>query len=87
MIFIINKEKILDLIEKKDKENIKVELKNIQGLCSNKKIKVEEISKYIVGFANRIGGFLIFGINDDGSFEGKDIFEKFSDGKNQGLIK
>jgi len=87
VIFILDEEEILNLIKKKDKENIKIELKNTQKLISNEKIKVKEIQKYIVGFANRLGGFLIFGINDDGTFEGENIFEKFSDGKKSGIDK
>jgi len=39
------------------------------------KQKEKDIAYEIIALANRHGGKLIFGINDDGTFEGKDVFK------------
>jgi hypothetical protein len=54
----------------KNKENIRTEFKTTPSLTDN-----EEIANQLTAFANRIGGNLIFGINNDGTYEGAKIDE------------
>jgi hypothetical protein len=81
-MYISNTEKF-DAIDKlikqgREKENLEIELKNSKKLFDkdNKKNKEKQrdIAYEIIALANRHGGKLIFGINDDGTYEGKDIF-------------
>lgn len=58
----------------KKKERMKVEFKTTPLLISSEKNRFE-IASQLVAFANRNGGFLIFGVKDDGSFEGAKIDE------------
>ncbi len=61
-----------EILKKKDKENLKNELK--QSLILRTKEGQRNLAYEIVAFANKFGGKLILGIKDDGNFEGKDIF-------------
>lgn len=54
-----------------EKENIKIELKSFEKLSPSPKDNKTDIAAEIVAMANRQGGRLIFGIRDDGSFDGK----------------
>jgi len=66
------KNEIYRILKNIDKETLYVEfkksmiLKNLNGL--------KKIANEIIAFANRYGGKLLIGINDDGNFEGKEIF-------------
>jgi hypothetical protein len=66
-------EQIYKILKNPEKEKLKIELKTsipIRTADGQSKLGYE-----IVAFANRHGGKLILGINDDGSFEGKKIFD------------
>jgi len=65
-------EQLRKIIEKK--ETMKVEFKTTPLLNPPKRNR-SEIACQLVAFANRNGGHLIFGIKDDGSFEGAKINE------------
>lgn len=58
----------------KRKETIRVELKTTPKLAPSEANQFE-IASQLVSFANRKGGYLIFGVNDDGTYEGKRIDE------------
>ncbi len=62
-------EEIQELLDKSEIENIKYELK------SSKILKEDEwkdkLAKEFVAFANRIGGKVIIGLQNDGTFDGK----------------
>ena len=64
---------IKQILNREDKENLIIELKSSRILNNPK--KKEKICKEIVALANRYGGKLILGLNDDGSYDGKNIFE------------
>jgi len=73
---------ILKILGEPEKENVRIELKrsaSIRNSSGQRKIAVE-----IVALANRYGGKLLLGINDDGTFEGKDIFNI---DKDKGIIE
>jgi hypothetical protein len=59
------------LVRQTEKENIKTELKSFRKLFPHTRENKTDIAAEIVAIANRQGGKLIFGINDDGSFDGK----------------
>ncbi len=66
-------EEIHKILKNPEKENMKNEFKDSRILKSNdgeKKLCCE-----IVAFANRYGGKILIGINDDDGFEGKGIFK------------
>jgi len=65
-------EELKKLIRKK--ESMKVEFKRSLLLTPSKENRFE-IASQLVAFANRNGGFLIFGVEDDGRFEGAKIDE------------
>ena len=71
MIVLKNCKKIYDILNKADKETIRVELKrfDVLDLKESKKKFLHEI----VAFANRYGGEIVLGINNDGTFEGKSL--------------
>ena len=66
---------IYKIINSPEKENLTIELKSFRKLFDDDhkdgSVKRKEIAYTIVALANRFGGKLIFGINDDGSFDGK----------------
>ncbi|MBF4693856.1 AlbA family DNA-binding domain-containing protein [Fusibacter ferrireducens] len=79
---------ILNILESYEKENIRVELKETSKFITGEgKFDGKEMASIIVSFANREGGMLIVGVKDDGTFEGKNIFEKFSDPGKDGFDK
>lgn len=65
--------------QSKEKENLEIELKNSKKLFDKdnqkNREKQKDLAYEIIAFANRHGGQLIFGINDDGTYEGKNIFK------------
>lgn len=66
-----------DILNNPDLENMTIEYKR-RGLLGNK-MGQEKLCFAIVALANRYGGKLILDIKDDGTFEGKDIFDIDSD--------
>lgn len=70
-----------------ENENKNFELKNSGKISNEGKLNIDDILKVIVGFSNLDGGYLIVGVNDDGSPEGKDIFNRFRDGSKSGIDK
>ena len=70
-------DEINEILRNHDAENIKIEYKRRKLLDS--KQGQEKLCFAIVALANRYGGKLILGINDDVTFEGKDIFNVDSD--------
>jgi hypothetical protein len=61
------------ILKKPEKEKIKIELKN-SSILKNEQGK-RNLCSEIVAMANRHGGKIILGINDNGDFEGKGIFK------------
>lgn len=54
-----------------EKETLTIELKSYRKLFSSDSSDIRDIGYEIVALANRHGGHLVFGLNDDGSFDGK----------------
>jgi len=79
-------EELRNIVNNPDEENLKIEFKNSNILNTNegkKKLAIE-----IVAFVNKYGGRLILGINDDRTFEGKNVFDVDTDkGKITGIIR
>ncbi len=67
------KETILNMIQNPDRENIKIELKSYKLLKEKKDL--ETIAQECIAFGNRLGGYLVIGVDDNGNFEGKGKFE------------
>lgn len=65
-------EKLYSLIRRNERENLTIELKNSAVLKD--KPSRDDLACDIVAIANRQGGKIIIGVNDDGSIEGKNIF-------------
>ena len=68
------KEFIEDLIKNREKEKANLELKSFEKVNTTKsdgKTKVEDFMADISAIANRFGGKILIGINDNGTFEGK----------------
>jgi len=79
-------EEVKNIIKNQDQENLKVEFKKSNILISNKGKK--KLAKEIVAFTNKFGGKIILGINNDRTFEGKNIFDVDTDkGIITGLIR
>ena len=76
-----NCDEIVEIVSNPDRENLLVDFKN-SGIIRGEKGK-KKLLKHIVSFANRNGGRILIGINDDCTFEGKDIFNVDDD---KGLI-
>ena len=76
-----NCNEIIEIITNPDRENLMVEFKNSGIIRSDEGRK--KLLKHIVSFANRNGGRILIGINDDCTFENKDIFDVDED---KGLI-
>ncbi|NAX26898.1 hypothetical protein CAG64_15745, partial [Vibrio sp. V38_P2S17PM301] len=74
-----------ELLSKNEVENKSLELKRIDKIKAPN--GMEEILKLIVGMANRSGGYILIGINDDGTPEGNNIFDYFSQGDKSGIDK
>lgn len=66
------REYIYKLIKDPDRETLRSELKSYKLLKNNDAL--EKIAKQVIGFANRIGGYLIIGADNDGNLEGKGKF-------------
>lgn len=66
------KNEIYRILKNKDKETLYIEFKKSM-ILKNPNGK-EKLAGEIVAFANRYGGKILIGINNDGSFEGKRIF-------------
>ena len=66
-------EDVLAILKKKEKETLTVELKRSAVLLQQDSRR--DLAYEIVALANRRGGKIILGINDDGTFEGKSIFQ------------
>ncbi len=66
-------EEICNILNNPERENIKIEFKKSDLLRDHDGQK--EIGYSIAALANRYGGKLILGINNDGTFEGKEIFD------------
>ena len=60
---------IHNLLENSEIENLKYELKSSK-ILKNDDWK-EKLAKEIIVFANRVGGKVIIGLQDDGTFDGK----------------
>lgn len=75
-------DEIYQILKNPEKENMKNEFKNSEILKSGK----EKLGYGIVAFANRNGGKLLIGINDDASFEGKGIFDDKGIDNYRGII-
>lgn len=58
-------------VRKREKENNKIELKSFRKLTDTPSDFKKDIASEIVAFANRYGGKIIFGVNNDGGFDGK----------------
>ena len=67
------REEIAELLEKSELENIKYELKSSK-IFQNADW-VDNLAKEFVAFANRNGGKLIIGLQDDGTFDGNADYE------------
>jgi len=80
-------DEIISVISAYDNETINVELKTTDKYWSGNSFQSEEFSKLITSIANREGGSVFIGINDDGSFEGNSIFEKFKSATKTGIDK
>lgn len=74
-------DEIIEIISNPDRENIVIDFKN-SDIIKNDDGK-KKLLKHIVSFANRNGGRILIGINDDCTFEGKKIFNVDDD---KGLI-
>ena len=68
-----NCDEIIGIIANPDRENLMVEFKN-SGIIRDEKGR-RKLLKHGVSFANRNGGRILIGINDDCTFENKDIFD------------
>lgn len=75
------------VFKSEENENKNFELKNSQKIVKEEKLNIDDILKIIVGFSNLDGGYLIIGVNDDGSPEGIGIFNRFKDGSKSGIDK
>lgn len=79
-------EELRNIVNNPDEENLKIEFKNSNILSTDGGKK--KLAKEIVAFANKYGGRLILGINNDRTFEGKNVFDVDTDkGKITGIIR
>ena len=70
--FMLNPKEIEELVSIRDKEKINLELKSIRIFKAlDKKEQLKKLACGIVALANKNGGKVILGINDNGSFDGK----------------
>lgn len=68
-------------------ESSSLELKSIRKLTKKDKLSFEDLLKVVVGISNNNGGYLVIGVNDDGSSEGIGIFNQFADKDKSGIDK
>ncbi|MBA7515189.1 hypothetical protein ES705_07228 [subsurface metagenome] len=61
------------IIKNPNKENLTIDFKKSDVIKSNGGQK--KLLEHIVSFANKDGGRILIGINDDGTYEGKNIFD------------
>ncbi|KKM62663.1 hypothetical protein LCGC14_1519440, partial [marine sediment metagenome] len=61
------------IIKNPNRENLTIDFKKSDVLKS--KDSQKKLIEHIVAFANQIGGMILLGINDDGTYEGKNIFD------------
>jgi len=79
---------LLHMINAYEKENLRTELKQTDKfITEDKSFRHKEMAAILTSFANREGGVLIIGVRDDGSFEGKGIFEPLSQNSKSGFDK
>ena len=79
---------VLAIIKSYEKENLITELKMVEKFWNSEgNFNHKEMATILVSFANREGGNLIVGVKDNGDFEGKGVFEIFSDGNKSGFDK
>ena len=72
-------EEIIAKAKSEDNEDLYFELKeSMKYINENGDFTLDSLLEQVVAFANREGGRLIIGIKDDGSPEGKGIFERCS---------
>jgi hypothetical protein len=83
----VNFDNYIELFKSTEVENKNLELKNSNKLNKNGKLYIDDLLSIIVGFANIDGGYLIIGVNDDGSPEGKGIFDQYSTDTKSGIDK
>lgn len=62
-------QEIETIVTRKERETIKVELKSFEKLFDKK--GADDVAFGIIAFANSFGGKIIFGVTNDGKFEGK----------------
>jgi predicted HTH transcriptional regulator len=69
----LSSKEIEELVSIRDKEKNNLELKSIRIITepSGKKDQAKQLAYGMVGLANKNGGRLILGVNDDGAFDGK----------------
>lgn len=67
----LTKEEIETFVTYRDKEKTNLELKSIRLINSGRSDSKEKLACAIAALANKDGGRLILGVNDDGTFDGK----------------
>ncbi|HCG7540883.1 TPA: ATP-binding protein [Vibrio parahaemolyticus] len=75
----------LSLLNGSEVESTTLELKRVEKV--QKPEGIDDIITIIVGMANRDGGYIYIGVEDDGSPQGKDIFEQFQELNKSGIDK
>ncbi|MBW8003362.1 MAG: ATP-binding protein [Planctomycetes bacterium] len=78
-------ETIQKLIRSYNNEKLDIELKTTDKFWVNNSFQSEILAKIISSLANRKGGSLYIGVHDDGSYEGKGVFNKFACGSKTGI--
>ncbi len=71
------REYIYKLIKDPDRETLRSELKSHKLLENNDVL--EKVARQVIAFANRIGGYLIIGADNDGNLEGKGKFNFYEE--------
>lgn len=75
----------LSLLNGPEVESTTLELKRVEKVQNSEGI--DDIIKIIVGMANRDGGYIYIGVEDDGCPQGKDIFDQFKELNKSGIDK
>lgn len=83
----MNCEEYIKLFKSKENENKILDLKNSIKIDKDGKLNFDDLLPIVVGFANRDGGYLVIGINDNGDPEGRNIFDKYSTSTKSGIDK
>lgn len=81
----MNAKKLILKAQSYDNEDMTFELKRTEKYYKDNTPCYDELLKTIIGMANRDGGYIVIGINDDGTPEGKNIFDKFTVGSKSGI--